>query len=261
MADIIEIAQSEGTFSTLISAAQAAGLVETLKDAGPFTIFAPTDEAFAALPTGTLDDLLKDTQRLKDILSYHVVAEDLTPADLLDRRFLPSLLGQRLTVDATLDAVEVDTLIGAPETMVVIDDVDFDDDDDDDDGTEAGGEGGSLTYSEDDDDNDDISDVVVVTVEDDDVEEIDVVTVLESIKINGANVTQAVEADNGMVYVIDAVLTPRAAQKAAAPAPASEQSTTTAATTQPGEQSTATTAPATQPEEQSTLPTSDGAAS
>lgn len=70
--DIVQVATAAGNFSTLLKAATAAGLVDTLKGAGPYTVFAPTDAAFAALPAGTLDGLLKDPAKLKDILLYHV---------------------------------------------------------------------------------------------------------------------------------------------------------------------------------------------
>ncbi len=72
--DIVETATAAGSFKTLLTAATAAGLVDTLKGAGPFTVFAPTDDAFAALPAGTLDGLLKDPEALKKILLYHVVS-------------------------------------------------------------------------------------------------------------------------------------------------------------------------------------------
>jgi uncharacterized surface protein with fasciclin (FAS1) repeats len=76
--DIVETATAAGSFKTLLTAATAAGLVDTLKGAGPFTVFAPTDEAFAALPAGTLDGLLKDPEALKKILLYHVVSGKVT---------------------------------------------------------------------------------------------------------------------------------------------------------------------------------------
>jgi uncharacterized surface protein with fasciclin (FAS1) repeats len=72
-ADIIETAKSAGTFNTLAQAIEAAGLTETLKGEGPFTVFAPTDEAFAKLPQGTLESLLQDREQLATILKYHVV--------------------------------------------------------------------------------------------------------------------------------------------------------------------------------------------
>ena len=76
--DIVQVATSAGSFKTLLQAATAAGLVDTLKGAGPYTVFAPTDAAFAALPAGTLDGLLKDPTKLKDILLYHVISGQVT---------------------------------------------------------------------------------------------------------------------------------------------------------------------------------------
>ncbi|MCC7131851.1 MAG: fasciclin domain-containing protein [Gemmatimonadales bacterium] len=71
---IVDVAIGAGSFKTLVKAVEAAGLVETLKGTGPFTVFAPTDEAFAKLPAGTLDALLKDKAKLTAILTYHVVS-------------------------------------------------------------------------------------------------------------------------------------------------------------------------------------------
>jgi transforming growth factor-beta-induced protein len=79
--DIVDTAIAAGSFTTLVKAVQAAGLVDTLKGAGPFTVFAPTDDAFAKLPAGTLDALLKDPAKLKDILLYHVVSGKVMAAD------------------------------------------------------------------------------------------------------------------------------------------------------------------------------------
>jgi len=73
-ADIVDTAIANGNFKTLVTAVQEAGLVDTLKGKGPFTVFAPTDAAFAKLPAGTLESLLQDKQKLADILTYHVVA-------------------------------------------------------------------------------------------------------------------------------------------------------------------------------------------
>jgi len=83
MADIVETAVSAGNFRTLVTAVQAAGLVETLKSPGPFTVFAPTDEAFGKLPPGTVEGLLKDLPKLKAVLTYHVVAKRVSAADAL----------------------------------------------------------------------------------------------------------------------------------------------------------------------------------
>lgn len=85
---IVEIAAGNSTFSTLVKAVQAAGLAETLSGKGPFTVFAPTNEAFAALPAGTLDKLLKPENRdlLRKVLTYHVVSGDLMAKDLRSGR-------------------------------------------------------------------------------------------------------------------------------------------------------------------------------
>ncbi|MDH4348005.1 MAG: fasciclin domain-containing protein [Gemmatimonadota bacterium] len=80
--DIVETAVAAGSFKTLATALGAADLVATLKGTGPFTVFAPTDEAFAKLPAGTVEGLLKDKAKLTTILTYHVVPGRLTAADL-----------------------------------------------------------------------------------------------------------------------------------------------------------------------------------
>jgi len=82
--DIVDIAVEAGSFTTLVAAVQAAGLVETLKSEGPFTVFAPTDEAFAALPEGTVEDLLKpeNKDQLTAILTYHVIPAKVMSGDL-----------------------------------------------------------------------------------------------------------------------------------------------------------------------------------
>jgi uncharacterized surface protein with fasciclin (FAS1) repeats len=80
--DIVDTAASAGQFNTLVKAVQAAGLVETLKGAGPFTVFAPTDAAFAKLPAGSVEALLNDKQKLAQVLTYHVVPGKVTAADV-----------------------------------------------------------------------------------------------------------------------------------------------------------------------------------
>lgn len=82
MVDLVETAANAGSFSTLIKAAEAAGLVDTLKGPGSMTVFAPTDEAFAKLPAGTLESLLQDIPKLKRIIAYHVVFGDVRSDDL-----------------------------------------------------------------------------------------------------------------------------------------------------------------------------------
>ncbi len=81
--DIVDTAVSAGSFKTLVTAVTEAGLVETLKSPGPFTVFAPTDEAFAKLPHGTLEGLLKDKEQLKAVLLYHVVGSKVMAADVV----------------------------------------------------------------------------------------------------------------------------------------------------------------------------------
>lgn len=81
--DIVAVASSAGSFNTLVAAVQAAGLVETLQSAGPFTVFAPTDDAFAKLPDGTVENLLANPEQLKQILLYHVVPGKVTAADVV----------------------------------------------------------------------------------------------------------------------------------------------------------------------------------
>ena len=81
--DIVDTAVSAGKFTTLAKALQAAGLVETLKGGGPFTVFAPTDEAFAKLPAGTVEGLLQDPEKLRAVLLYHVVAGAVTAKDVV----------------------------------------------------------------------------------------------------------------------------------------------------------------------------------
>jgi len=98
--DIVDTAVADGRFTTLAAALQAAGLVETLKGEGPFTVFAPTDDAFAALPAGTLDSLLlpENKQQLTDILLYHVVSGSVLAADVVGLSAAPTVLGKDITI-------------------------------------------------------------------------------------------------------------------------------------------------------------------
>lgn len=98
--DIVANAMDASNVTTLVAAVSAAGLVETLQGAGPFTVFAPTNDAFAKLPEGTVDTLLKPENKaqLVDILTYHVVAGRYTAADLTDGMMLTSVQGKQLTV-------------------------------------------------------------------------------------------------------------------------------------------------------------------
>jgi uncharacterized surface protein with fasciclin (FAS1) repeats len=97
MADIVDVAVSAGTFKTLVAAVKAAGLVETLKGKGPFTVFAPNDDAFAKLPKGTVEGLLADLPKLKSILTYHVVAGRVTAADVMKLTTAKTVQGQSVT--------------------------------------------------------------------------------------------------------------------------------------------------------------------
>jgi len=98
--DIVDTAVSAGTFKTLAAALTAAGLVETLKGQGPFTVFAPTDEAFAKLPDGTVKSLLQpqNKQKLTAILTYHVVAGNVKAADVIKLSSAKTLNGQSVTI-------------------------------------------------------------------------------------------------------------------------------------------------------------------
>lgn len=98
--DIVETAAAAGTFKTLLAAAQAAGRVETLEGEGPFTIFAPTDEAFDALPEGTVKSLLEPSNRDRSlaILTYHVVPGRMMAADVLTRTSLKTIEGRSVRV-------------------------------------------------------------------------------------------------------------------------------------------------------------------
>ena len=103
-ADIVEVADHAGQFKTLLAAAKAAGLVDTLKSEGPFTVFAPTDEAFAKLPAGTVEGLLADIPKLKEILLYHVVDKKIMAADVLKIKTAETANKKTLSVKAN-DAV------------------------------------------------------------------------------------------------------------------------------------------------------------
>jgi uncharacterized surface protein with fasciclin (FAS1) repeats len=105
--DIVDTAVAAGSFKTLATALQAAGLIETLKGAGPFTVFAPTDEAFAKLPAGTLDALLKDKAKLTAILTYHVVAGKVMAADVVKLKTAKTVQGSNVSIDTT-KGVKVD---------------------------------------------------------------------------------------------------------------------------------------------------------
>jgi uncharacterized surface protein with fasciclin (FAS1) repeats len=96
--DIVDTAVDAGSFTTLVAAVEAAGLVETLKGEGPFTVFAPTDEAFAALPEGTVEALLADVPALTDILLYHVVPGKVMAADVVSLTSATTVQGSDLAI-------------------------------------------------------------------------------------------------------------------------------------------------------------------
>ncbi|MEM7724303.1 MAG: fasciclin domain-containing protein [Pseudomonadota bacterium] len=105
--NIVETAVANGSFTTLVAAVEAAGLVETLSGEGPFTVFAPTDEAFAALPEGTVEGLLEDTDALTNVLTYHVVAGEVMSTDLSDGMTAATVQGSEITISIG-EGVQVD---------------------------------------------------------------------------------------------------------------------------------------------------------
>jgi uncharacterized surface protein with fasciclin (FAS1) repeats len=108
--DIVSVAVGAGTFNTLVAAVKAAGLVETLQGAGPFTVFAPTDAAFAKLPAGTVEALLADPAALRQVLLYHVVPGKVMAADVVKagRAYPATAQGQTLMVRVDGGVVRVD---------------------------------------------------------------------------------------------------------------------------------------------------------
>lgn len=105
--DIVDIAAEDGRFTTLVAAVEAAGLVEALKAEGPLTVFAPTDDAFAALPEGTVEALLADIPALTDILLYHVVEGKVTASDVTMLEQAATLLGQEVAISIVDGAVYI----------------------------------------------------------------------------------------------------------------------------------------------------------
>ncbi len=100
-ADIVDTAIAAGSFKTLVTAVEAAGLVETLRSDGPFTVFAPTDDAFAKLPPGTLEGLLADKAKLTAVLTYHVVPGKVTAADVAELSAATTVQGATLAIDTS----------------------------------------------------------------------------------------------------------------------------------------------------------------
>jgi len=108
--DVVETAVAAGSFKTLAKALDAAGLVTTLKGSGPFTVFAPTDEAFAKLPAGTLETLLKpeNQEKLRRILTYHVVSGKVMASNVVKLQSTKAVSGDTITVKVRNDVVHVD---------------------------------------------------------------------------------------------------------------------------------------------------------
>ena len=122
MNDIVATASSAGSFNTLVAAVQAAGLVETLQSSGPFTVFAPTDEAFAKLPEGTVESLLENPEQLKQVLLYHVVPGRVMAADVVKLDSATTAQGSDVNImladggvrvnDANVTATDIETSNG-----------------------------------------------------------------------------------------------------------------------------------------------------
>jgi uncharacterized surface protein with fasciclin (FAS1) repeats len=109
--DIVDTAVAAGSFNTLVAAVQAAGLVDTLKSKGPFTVFAPTDAAFAKLPAGTVENLLKpeNKDQLVAVLTYHVISGKVMAADIAGKTLnAATVQGQSVAINATGSAVTID---------------------------------------------------------------------------------------------------------------------------------------------------------
>ncbi len=115
MANIVDTAVKAGSFSTLVSAIEAAGLVETMKGTGPFTVFAPTDDAFAKLPKGTVEGLLKDLPKLKQILTYHVVPGKVLAADVVKLKSAKTVEGSEVKIDASNGVKVNDSTVTTPD--------------------------------------------------------------------------------------------------------------------------------------------------
>ena len=116
MSTIVETAVNAGNFKTLVAAVQAAGLVDTLNGEGPFTVFAPSDDAFAKLPAGTVENLLANPEELKKILTYHVVAGKVMASDVTALDHATTVQGGELKIDSS-NGVKIN------ESMVVTPDI------------------------------------------------------------------------------------------------------------------------------------------
>jgi uncharacterized surface protein with fasciclin (FAS1) repeats len=106
MADLLETASNAGTFNTLLKAVEATELVETFKTPGPYTVFAPTDEAFAQLPEGTLESLLQNIPKLKRIVAYHVAFGDVRAEDLMQIEEAETMEGSIVAIESSDDGIK-----------------------------------------------------------------------------------------------------------------------------------------------------------
>jgi uncharacterized surface protein with fasciclin (FAS1) repeats len=168
---IVDVASGAGNFSTLVAAVTAAELVETLSGEGPFTVFAPTDEAFAALPAGVLDALLLPENKalLAQILTYHVVSGKVMAADVTDGD-VATVEGQTIALSTASGVTDNGANVVSGKVMAA-----------------------------------DVTDGDVPTVEGQTVK----LSTMSGVTVNGATVIQAdVEADNGVIHAIDAVILP-----------------------------------------------------
>lgn len=115
MADIVDTAVNAGSFDTLVAAVKAAGLVDNLKGPGPFTVFAPTNDAFAKLPEGTVDSLLNDIPQLTKILTYHVVSSKVMSSDMVGLDSVATVEGSSLSIDASSGVKVNDATVVTPD--------------------------------------------------------------------------------------------------------------------------------------------------
>ena len=116
MPDIVDTAMTAGTFTTLVAAITAAGLDTALKSPGPFTVFAPSDDAFAKLPSGTVESLLQDILTLRKILEYHVVSGKVMAADVVQLDKATTVEGSDVKIDASSGSVKInDAIVVTPD--------------------------------------------------------------------------------------------------------------------------------------------------
>ena len=115
MPDIVDTAINAGSFNTLVTAITTAGLDTALKGSGPFTVFAPTDEAFSKLVSGTVESLLQDIPKLRQILEYHVVSGKVIAADVVKKDSVPTLEGSSLKIDASNGVKVNDATVVTPD--------------------------------------------------------------------------------------------------------------------------------------------------